>query len=398
MTNSRKSTVSCQVGSDTGTAAAAALGSITETRNTPPSIFALLPAKGSLSHLERDDRWALLTEATRIVGASDKRLQKCRRFSVLADGLEAEVQVVKTSEGKHHYANLMTCESVWSCPVCSQAISAGRRQELQQLKTFAESQGLAVYMITQTVRHDKSMSLKKVLSGHKSARRKFRNRRIWKRIKGLVGLVGTVTSTEVTVGPNGWHVHAHEIIISRFFIGTKHEQELLTSWCDSVEAAGLPRPNERGLRITRGGKLDDYLSKWGLVDELVSTTKEGKAEYNYTPWHLLQLSAWGYDCASKLFGIYARTMKGTRQLVWSDGLSDWAGIQRKSDKQLVDGDPQPVELVARINPAQWVLILRYNVRYQVLALCDRYGASCLTALFAAPPGRFLISLLELSAP
>ena len=68
---------------------------------------------------------------------------------------------------KAHYGNLITCGSVWTCPVCSARISEQRRQELKLAMTNWRKQVGSVYLLTLTNPHYCGDNLKQLLEGQR---------------------------------------------------------------------------------------------------------------------------------------------------------------------------------------------------------------------------------------
>ena len=98
-----------------------------------------------------------------------------------------------------------------ACPCCGRRISETRRGELNALLGWARERGLIPIMVTLTARHGIRDRLADQLEAMKVAKRRLRQRREWRSLKGRIA--GTVTATEVTHGQNGWHTHFHEILL-----------------------------------------------------------------------------------------------------------------------------------------------------------------------------------------
>ena len=93
---------------------------------------------------------------------------------------------------------------------------------------------------------------------------------------------------------------------------------------------------KHGLDLRNGYYAEQYVSKWGIEDEITKGhTKKGR-EGGYTPFDLLQLSIENQEIygklPSKLFQEFAIAMKGARQLVWSRGLKKLLDIEEKPMK------------------------------------------------------------------
>jgi hypothetical protein len=236
-----------------------------------------------------------------------------------------------------------------------------------------------VIMITQTVPHYINQSLKKVLHAANDARRRFRNRKSWKRLAQRIGLAGTVRALEVTHGKNGWHVHFHELLFlpSNFNENLDDLQaELLKMWKSAVTSAGLSEPDNHGIKVNSGIQAGDYVSKWGFDAEMTKAhiKKSIDREKGRTPFDLLRDYGAGDEQAGKLFREYAKCFKGKRQLVWSKGLRDMLALgEEKTDEQLAEEHTETGELIGTFTKDEWVKVCRADARADVLEVAFAEG-------------------------
>ena len=107
-------------------------------------------------------------------------------------------------EKKAHYGNLITCGSVWTCPVCSARISEQRRQKLKLAMTNWRKQVGSVYLLTLTNPHYCGDNLKQLLEGQKKALKYLWCDRKPKEMLNKLGKEGHIIATEVTYGDNGF--------------------------------------------------------------------------------------------------------------------------------------------------------------------------------------------------
>lgn len=332
----------------------------------------------------RRRRWYLQTVAKKLLAGT--RISRCRTF--VAAG-SSSVHVVSSPQGVH-YAGLETCGSVWSCPLCAAKISMHRKEELTEALALARAKGFHAYLLTLTAPHTSIDGLKGLLERLHLARRLFRNRKVWKRIAGQWGLVGTVTNQEVTRGKNGWHVHFHELVITREKSADSFAADLLGAWQDACVTAGLQRPNEHGLDLRDGSYAERYVVKWGLALEIaLQHSKTGRRSTVVTPWGLLAQAAEGDKCAGKLFQEYSLAFKGRRQLVWSAGLKTLLGIVDVSDEEVsqetVDG-----ELLLSMSRLEWQAVCYFDGRGQLLDCVEHEGADVGRELIASFMRRQLV--------
>lgn len=193
--------------------------------------------------------------------SAEHRVTGCGRRSVMPAGTVG----VRLSGGVAGYSGLMTCGSVWVCPVCAAKIAAKRADDLGDVLAWARSQRRELALITFTVRHHKGDRLADVwdavadgwaevtrgsawrsetVPAHSKRVDEWTARgRAWDRGESVnpvngkhmtrapkgwasrnapvrrigeseaFGVDGWVRAVEVTVGENGWHVHVHAVLV-----------------------------------------------------------------------------------------------------------------------------------------------------------------------------------------
>lgn len=309
------------------------------------------PDAKPLFRKSRRENYHLQRFAAKLLPA--ERVAACRW---VVQSLQEPVEVHRDSEtGRSSYSGLQTCGSVWMCPVCSARISETRRQELNHLLAWSRGEGLVPVMLTLTARHAAGDDLREQLSSMKAAKRRMRQRRDWKALKAGE-LVGTVTATEVTHGLSGWHVHFHEILLLRAETeahALSAVRRLSGAWMASLAAEGLDGIEERAFQVQGAAAAGNYITKWGVAEEVaLAGKKRGRKKSSMTPSELLRDAALHDDEESaRLWREYALVFKGARQLIWSDGLKDLAGIREIEDEQAAR--ESVAEFMAMIDPLTW---------------------------------------------
>ena len=142
------------------------------------------------------------------------------------------VTVKRRAEGScAGYGNLMACGSVWACPRCAAVITAQRSEELANAVRAAFDAGASCHLLTLTMRHTRKHSLDELWSALSTAWRATFGTTAWTGDRGyerkdgtfraprighaeVFGVSGTVRAVEVTHGSNGWHLHAHVLVVS----------------------------------------------------------------------------------------------------------------------------------------------------------------------------------------
>lgn len=320
--------------------------------------------------LRRAERWALQAASREILGT--KAIRGCCR-SVIP--LRENVDVWK-SQDHFHYGGLMTCGSVWVCPVCQSKISTRRSAELVRAFAVNQSQGGSEQLWTFTAPHHLGQSLEFCLDAMTRARGKMLNRKPWKRLAAALKVKGTIRALEVTHSfQNGWHVHFH-VLVMIDGVCTKEslpaiESGLYSMWSSACTSCGLDAPTRaHGVSVEDGTQAAKYVGKWGLEHEMTkSHIKRGK-EGHYTPTDFLRLHLEGDSRYAALFREFAEAFKGKRQLVWSDGLRDRLGLGAEaSDQELAESVEESAAKFAEIPLNAWRLVLKKEKRGELLQVC-----------------------------
>lgn len=145
-------------------------------------------------------------------------------------------------------SGLITCSSVWSCPVCSAKISTERSQVVADAIRRWNSTGGRVLFATFTLRHNSSQDLATVWDGLADSWRHFLGGKGWKDLRNQFSLDGWIRAVEVTYGANGWHVHAHTAV---FVSGTDTTPAFLDRLSDALYHRWELATNANGFSTTR---------------------------------------------------------------------------------------------------------------------------------------------------
>lgn len=290
-----------------------------------------------------------------------------------------------------HYAGLVTCGSVWACPVCASRIQQRRRGEIQQAIDWAKAEGHTVVLVTFTFPHQAWQRLQDLLDRQAEAFRRLRYSKGYRKLKPM----GLIRSLEVTHGDNGWHPHTHELWImdSR---ETRLQPDLSELWLAACRKAGLVDAPDgshlwgafmaHGVDVKYDMDAGDYLAKqddsrsWGFADEVSkATSKAGRAK-GVHPHHFLVRKAEG-DRGRYI--EYAKAMKGKRQLFWTRGLKDKVGITDVTDEVLAQEDREAADLLGRLSPDDWKMIRGNDARAELLDCAESGGWPAVQALLSA---------------
>lgn len=281
-----------------------------------------------------------------------ERVRKCGHTPVQNGGVA--VRRTETAQGvRAGFAGLATCGSVWACPVCAAKVAAQRSADLSSVLTVARSRGYSVALMTFTVRHNRAHSLKSVWDAVQAGWHRVTGGKAWASDKGVHEVQGWAKAVEVTHGSNGWHVHIHVAVVFKGGQETAGRlgNRMWNRWQAGIESAGFTAlQNSGGLDVTlasgsgaQTGALGAYFAKQTdyLAQEMtLGSLKAGRRE-NRTPFQLLaSLFATGDEADLKLWHEWEAGSRGRRQLTWSKGLREWAGL----GQELTDEEAATAEL------------------------------------------------------
>lgn len=338
------------------------------------------------------------------------------RRAGLAAGLEYGHDIHRTAKCKHitrgegvgvHLANehkkaffsgLVTCGSVWSCPVCAAKVQERRREEIAQAIDWAYLNKLQPVMVTLTHPHKAWHELGQLLEQQADALHRLRAGAPWGRVKAWAGYRGLIRALELTHGANGWHPHTHEIWFVRADLGADElKAKVLERWQSSCIRAGLLDPNDkaqlaafqaRAVDVKGNCSASDYLAKqddsrhWGADREMSkASTKAGRAKGQH-PFGLLAKAA---TCtrSAELFVSYSLSMRGKRQLFWSAGLKGRVGIDDLTDEVLAEQEREDADMLGQLDHSDWVTVRQAGARAAVLDAAEDGGWPAVLALIEA---------------
>lgn len=321
-------------------------------------------------------RWRMKYEVRRLLGYGSRQA-KCCRWRIPTK----HVEIFRSNEfEKTFFTGLEICSSVWLCPLCAAKISERRVKELQTGLDNAKSQGLWVQLLTLTFPHglgDRLSVIKRKLI--KAYSGTMLQGKYGHKLKSDLGFSGTIRALEVTHGANGWHPHIHVLIFTSNKLPLSIQVEFWRSaWKRACRLVGLPDPSDaHGCTLQNGSAAAQYVSKWGLAQEMAKThLKKGKLK-GASPWDLLAISSgdvWenmpDYDRsrAGDLWLTYAKAFKGERQLVWSKGLKNLLCVDVKTDEELAQEEIETAARIYLITDQQWSWILAARAEVQVLSV------------------------------
>lgn len=299
--------------------------------------------KGVRDPARRAAKYDLRRVAGRLL--PDEGVAYCGRF-VRWRGDEGEGWAqLKLGDTGASWHGLISCGSVWHCPVCAAKIAGQRREEVRQAIDRAQAAGLAIYMVTFTMPHHRFNDCAELVDAVANSFRKVQAGAPWQRAKERAGFEGAIRSLELTHGDNGWHPHLHCLFMIKGGAGAADRAAdlarfLFTRWSANIAALGFGECDEQAWQFEaceNGDAAGEYVSKWGPDWELThGHIKEGKRG-GRSPWRILKdYTDAGEKRDAALFIDYATTLKGRRQLTWTKGLKARFNIGEAEDKELAD--------------------------------------------------------------
>ncbi len=257
------------------------------------------------------------------------------------------LRVSEDGEGRRRagVAGLQSCGSPWACPVCARKIAGQRTDELREVLGAVAAAGGSVHMLSLTMRHNRGQSLAELWSALSAAWRAVTSGRAVERERTRWGVLGMVRVIEATHGEHGWHLHVHALVafdgpVSRELAG-ELGGAMFGRWERALVRKGLAAPLEdRGGLDVRpvdlgAGSIDavaEYLSKITL-EITGGSAKEGRRG-NRSPFAILRdalATGLAEDC--ELWLSWEQASRGRRQIAWSQGFREWAGLHREMTDQ-----------------------------------------------------------------
>lgn len=372
-----------------------------------------------------------------------------------------EPVIIRQNHESAGITNLQSCGS-YACPVCAPKIGNRRFEEVTQVLQAAKNKGYYVAMITLTVRHDamdklddswdalnagwRAITTDKKWSGetieaHLKAQKSFLERgeayedfqarkiafkasnpkdsfpektvrapRGWAKSKtfrdrqiGLkeeFGIIGTIRSTEVTYGKNGWHPHVHALVI--FKAGDLEEATLFANefghfmhkkWEKGIKTFGFTSLKKSGgLDISLMGSsakdIARYATKISSTSGIDADTKKMGFESTrgdlktarkggFTPMELLEKAVEGEADAISAWKEFAVSSQGRRWVVISPELRKLGDLEdEKTDEEIADETVEATP-VAAISYEEWKSNRVWLFASDLLTILEDQGSEAL---------------------
>lgn len=313
-----------------------------------------------------------------------------RTFACHHNRIGSFVEVHRSAQHeKAFYGGLATCGSVWACTVCAAKIQERRREEIAQAIHHAYAEGKhAPAMVTFTFPHMHADVLRSLILKQREAFKHLREGNSFRLFCKRFGYKGLIRSLEVTHGQNGWHPHTHELWFVRPLKKAEREAFLdfvKSRWEKACIKAGLIDPTDlvkmRSFRmyscdvrfnVTTG----DYLAKqdgsrhWGADREMANS--KAKTKNKFKGCHPHDFLVRDDDSGRRHYLEYALTMRDLRcrQLYWSPGLKDWAGIDEKDDEEIAQEQTESADILGFLTADEWRSVYKAKAEAELLDIAD----------------------------
>lgn len=322
------------------------------------------------------------------------RVSLCRRFMHTHENAESFVTLSVDENHTARYKNLIHCDDIWCCPVCSASLLDKKAHEIAQVqKNFlkeGEGKYWSTWMLTLTIPHRRSDKLDDLLTKKSQVMSDFHAHSAIKKLKARIGWKGYVDSLEVRHSyANGWHPHHHIL----GFLTNMHENTRVQCVHDSkrnyyriatqndkkrglqlhkIEVEkyiyhifaylcvknGLRRPSEKhGVDFKKIDDIKDYLTKQSLISLELTKEASKKSDYSRSQWEILRDCEEVKDCendskklhemlyARELFCEFAQAIKGKAKIHWSPDFKEQYLDEDDDGKGLTDDSEDNAEYI-----------------------------------------------------
>lgn len=337
------------------------------------------PPSGEVRQARRASRHDL-KRAQRLVTAA-------RSSSLCLLAAAAEVSVGVGRNLTAHVSGVHRCGSPWSCPVCAPVVRERRAAEIDQaLGAHLASGGSAVF-VTQTLRHSAADALAPRLDPVSRALAHCLRGSSWERRRKRLGYLGSIKAVEITHGSNGWHPHAHSVLLFDQVLDEVAVEDLRSwlhqRWEGVVVRRGLGTLDaQHGVDVRpvrSAGELAGYLAKvdggWGAGLELTRTDLKRNS-----PLDLLRSFVETGEVAKlRLWQEYEEATFGKRAIVMSPAVRErYLTDPEESDEALAASEAADVMLLQALVPSEaWNLYVRSGALGGLLTDVEHVAAALL---------------------
>ena len=259
-------------------------------------------------------------------GSLGKQIGSCREVNF------TDVEMLRGEAA--YYQGLVTCQNFWLCPFCSAKRAEQRREEVNGALAVARQDGKQIVLLTFTMQHRRGEQLAELLEVLQSAYSGMRQSPQFRKIQ----FCGLARALELTWGEaNGWHPHFHVVAIldaESPEAALEAVEPLRAVWVDRLQRRGRDGAEDRAFDARGGSAAGDYITKWGVAEELtLSGVKEAK-NGGLSQWDFLDRAAQEPRFA-EIWWEFAQATRGKRLLQMNEDFKQLA-----SRFEEVAGEPE----------------------------------------------------------
>lgn len=341
------------------------------------------------------------------------RVRACGHTPISGEGAGPGLRITPDPKGGNiaGLSGLASCGSVWACPVCSAKIATRRAEDLADVMRFALGQGCRASMVTLTMRHHEGQTLKECWDALSKAWAAVTSGKQWRSDQAKYGFalitdhqhvepkagaacvvcdrskrehevqIPWVKAVEVTRGRNGWHVHVHALLIWGQPIPHDQAQHvgerMWRRWDRALQRNGFESLQEAGgldvrmasLKPGNDSGLHEYFVK--LSHEITGGQAKLAKGGGRTPFQMLTDALANGEAADvHAWWEWEKSSRGRRQIAWSKGLREWAGLGREQTDEEIAAEEPGGEDVLFLEPESW-----YWLRGSPDLVCDLLEAA-----------------------
>jgi hypothetical protein len=264
-----------------------------------------------------------------IIGSGLMLCRRCKWFHT-TDPDNARIDVFEDKDGRYvaHMRDVATCGNAHLCPYCGLVLALHNSAWIEQVLVPAvEVSNKTMSLLTLTAFHQRESDWTGFAKNFFLALSTFyKNMR---RDLAAIGFIGRYRGLESPVGPNGLHLHPHDLLVHEPGADLKAFYTIADrKWREALKKHGL-RCNRHGVHLKEPGTFDPrYIAK-----EVASHDSKDKSDYGLRVLpELLSLAARGNEQAGKDWIRAAHALQGRDR--WNIGmLANKLGIPAPSDWQ-----------------------------------------------------------------
>jgi hypothetical protein len=286
------------------------------------------------------------------------------------------------------YGGIISCGSVWHCPVCAAKIAARRSEEVANYARMHAEEGGVIFMATFTIPHHGLQSCNHLRNVVARAWSKLIAGDPWKRQRERFG-ISTVRALEVTHGGNGWHPHLHVLFYLNCEEGADELGDwLFERWQRTVQRLGHDKPSSKAWDWQKAISAETaahYVAK--AAKELTTAHMKLGRQGGRSAFQILEDLATNWnERDATLFREYAKAFKGARQLTYSNDLRERYKVDEIVDADVVQMPEPRSTLVARVSPETFRTLIKKGLEEDLLAVVCSAPTWLAVYLFLARQG------------